>query len=109
MNSEKQVKDLTKEELIKIVKNKEESVACRLRSLIESKLRKEKEIAQRRDDLIEIEAQIHKLEGFTVEDAYEFINKIERNNITGSSVVWNGSDMNTLLSISSGTSYTGSC
>ncbi len=73
MNSEKQVVDLKKEELLKISKNKEECVARVLRSFLEQKEASLKSIVNLQECGIKLDAEIHKLEGLTVEDAYDLI------------------------------------
>lgn len=75
MNSEKQVKDLTAEELVNITKEKEESVSYKLRNLLDCKVNKEKQIVNLQEDLVKTNAKITELESLTVEDAYDLIQK----------------------------------
>lgn len=75
MNSEKQVKDITQEELAKITKSKEDGVAYRLKSLLEQRVRNEAGIKKAQEALAETNAKIIELEGLTVEEAYALIHK----------------------------------
>lgn len=90
MNSEKQVKDITEQELKNIVKNKEECIAYKLNCLLQQRLRIEREIDRSKEFLVKTNAKITELEGLTVEEAYELIQKENCSSLSSS--VWSLGD-----------------
>lgn len=99
MNSEKQVKDLTKEAREKITEQKEKSISNRLINLVEKTSDIENRIKELQELLVKNNAEITKFEGLTVEEAYELIQKD-----CSVSIGYNG--FNTTLCGSGSTYYT---